>query len=75
MGHNESSPKRKSYSSEFLQKKLERAYTISLIAHLNDVEHKANSPMKGNEQNQGCNQPNGNKKNYTKNQPNQKLIL
>ena len=45
MGHNESSPKRKIYSSEFLQKKLERAYTISLIAHLKDVEHKANSPM------------------------------
>ena len=40
MGHSESSPKRKTHSSECLQKKLERAYTSSLTAHLKALEQK-----------------------------------
>jgi hypothetical protein len=34
MGHNESIYKRKTHSSECLQKEKERAYTSSLTAHL-----------------------------------------
>ena len=45
MVHNESSAKRKAHSSECLQKKLERAYTSSLTAHLKAWEQKeANKP-------------------------------
>jgi hypothetical protein len=51
MGHNESSPKRKSHSSEFLKKKLEQAYTSSLTAHLEALEQKeANSPKRSRRQ-------------------------
>ena len=51
MGHNESSPKRKTHSSECLQKKLERAYTSSLTAHLKALEQKeANSPKRSRQQ-------------------------
>ena len=51
MGHNEGSPKSKTYSSECLQKKLERAYTSSLTAQLEALELKeANSPKKSRQQ-------------------------
>jgi hypothetical protein len=51
MGHNESSPKRKTHSSEFSKKKLDRAYTSSLTAHLNALEQKeANSPKRSRRQ-------------------------
>jgi hypothetical protein len=45
MGHNESIPKRKTHSSECLQKKkkkkkLERAHISSLTTHLKDLEQK-----------------------------------
>ena len=44
---NESSAKRKTYSSDCLQKKLERAYTSSLTAHLKALKQKeANSPKR-----------------------------
>jgi hypothetical protein len=45
MGHNKNRPKRKTHSSECCQKKkLERAYTSSLTAHLKALEQKgANS--------------------------------
>jgi hypothetical protein len=51
MGHNESSPKRKTHSSECLktnkQTKLEKAHISSLTAHLKALEQKeANSPMR-----------------------------
>jgi hypothetical protein len=47
MGHNESSAKRKTHSSECLQKKLERAYTTSVTAHLKALEQKeANLPKR-----------------------------
>jgi hypothetical protein len=47
MGHNESSPKRKTHSSESLQKKLERTYTSILTAHLKTLEQKeANLPKR-----------------------------
>jgi hypothetical protein len=45
--HNESILKRKTHSSECLQKKLERAYTSSLTVHLKALEQKeANSPKR-----------------------------
>jgi hypothetical protein len=64
MGHNESSAKRKTHSSECLQKKkkkrkekkrkekkLETAYTSSLTAHLKAVEQKeANTPERNRQQ-------------------------
>ena len=51
MGHNESSPKRKTHSSECLQKEKERAYTSSLTAHLKALEQKeANSPKRSRRQ-------------------------
>ena len=40
MGHNESISKRKTHSSECLQKKLERAHTSSLTTHLKALEQK-----------------------------------
>jgi hypothetical protein len=47
MEQNESSPKRKTHSPECLQKKLERAYTSSLTAHLETLAQKeANSPKR-----------------------------
>jgi superfamily II RNA helicase len=47
MGHNESIPKRKTIISECLQKKLQRAITRSLTAHLIALEQKeANSPKR-----------------------------
>jgi hypothetical protein len=50
MGYNESSVKKKTHSSECLQKKkknLERAYSSNLKAHQEDVEQKeANSPQR-----------------------------
>jgi hypothetical protein len=47
MGHNESSPKRKTQSSECLQKKLESVYTSSLTAHLKTLAKKeANIPKR-----------------------------
>ena len=77
MGHNESSGKKKYIALSASKKKLGRAYTSSLTAHLNALEQKAaNTPKTaGNNQTQGWNQPNRNKKNYTKNQPNQELVL
>ena len=45
MGHNESISKRKTHSSEASKKKLERAHTSSLTAHLVALEQKeGNSP-------------------------------
>jgi hypothetical protein len=47
MGHNESSPRRKTHSAECLQKKIERAHTSSLTTHLKALEQKeANSPKR-----------------------------
>jgi len=40
MGHSESRVKKKTHTSECLPKKLERAYTSSLTAHLNALEQK-----------------------------------
>ena len=51
MGHNESSPKRKTNSPECLKKKLERAYTSSLTTHLEALELKeANSRKRSRQQ-------------------------
>ena len=51
MEHNESSAKRKTYSSECPQKKMERAYTSSLTAHLKALEQKeANTPKRSRQQ-------------------------
>jgi hypothetical protein len=56
MGHNESSPKRKTHTSECLQrktktKKLKSAYTSSFTAHLKALEQKeANSPKRSRRQ-------------------------
>jgi hypothetical protein len=65
---------RKLISLSVSKKKLERAYTSSLTAHLKALEQKeANTPKRyrlQDNQTQGCNQPSGNKKNYTKNQQN-----
>ena len=45
MGHNEGSPKRKCISLSASKKKLQRAYTSSLTAHLEALELKeTNSP-------------------------------
>jgi hypothetical protein len=47
MGHNERSGKRKTHNLSASKKKLERAYTRSLTAHLNALEQKeANSPKR-----------------------------
>ena len=47
MEHNENSAKRKTHSSEYLQKKLERAYTSRLTAHLKGIQQKeANIPKR-----------------------------
>ena len=46
MGLNESSAKTKTHSSECLQKKLERAYTSSLTAHLKALEQQKPNPPK-----------------------------
>jgi hypothetical protein len=73
MGHNESSAMRKTLSSS--KKKLEKAYTSSLTAHLKASLLPFVLEMAGNSQTQGWNQPSRNKKNYTKNQPNQELVL
>jgi hypothetical protein len=68
MGHNESNGKRKTH------KKLKRANTSSLTAHLKALEQKeANTPKRSRKQERI--KPNRNKKNYTKNQPNQVLVL
>ena len=51
MGHNESSPKRKTHSSECPKKKLKRAHTSSLTTHLNALEQKeTNSPKRSRRQ-------------------------
>ena len=51
MGHNESSPKKKTHSPECLQNKLERAYTSSLTAQFEAREQKeANSPKRSRKQ-------------------------
>jgi hypothetical protein len=51
MGQNESSPKRKTHSSEYLQKETERAYTRSLTAHLKALEQKeANTSKRSRQQ-------------------------
>jgi hypothetical protein len=51
MGHNERSGKRKTHSSDCCQKKLERAYTSSLTAHLKSLEQtKANTPKRSRQQ-------------------------
>jgi hypothetical protein len=47
MGHNESSAKRTTDSSECLQKKLEKGYTSSLTAQLKALKQKeANTPKR-----------------------------
>jgi len=47
MGYNESSAKRKTHSSECLQKKLERTHPSSLTAHLKVLKQKeANTPKR-----------------------------
>jgi superfamily II RNA helicase len=47
MGHNEGSPKRKTHVLSASKKKLERAYTSRLTAHLEALElKKANSPKR-----------------------------
>ena len=46
MEHNESSAKRKTHSSEYLKKKLERAYTNSLTAQLKALEQKEANTLK-----------------------------
>jgi hypothetical protein len=51
MGYNESISKRKTHSSECLQKKLERAHTSSLTTHLKALEKKEeNSPKRSRQQ-------------------------
>ena len=56
------------------KKKLKRAYTSSLTAHLKALEQKeANTPKRSRQQE--IIKPNRNKKNYTKNQSNQELVL
>jgi hypothetical protein len=51
MQHNESSAERKTYSPKCLQKKLERAYTSSMSAHLKTLEEKeANTPKRRRQQ-------------------------
>jgi hypothetical protein len=56
------------------KKKLERAYTSSLTAHLKALQQKeVNTPKRS--RSQEIIKPNRNKKNYTKNQQNQDLVL
>jgi hypothetical protein len=51
MGHNEISPKNKSHSLSAAKKKLDRAHTSSLTAHLKALEQKeANSPKRSRQQ-------------------------
>jgi hypothetical protein len=51
MRHNESSLRRKTHSSECIQKKLERTCTSSLTTHLKALEQKeANSPKRSTQQ-------------------------
>jgi ribosomal protein L34E len=51
MGHNESIPKRKLIALSASKKKLERAYTSSLTAHLKALKQKeANSPKRSRQQ-------------------------
>jgi hypothetical protein len=51
MGHNECSPKRKTHSPNAAKKKLVRAHTSSLTAHLEALEQKeANSPKRSGQQ-------------------------
>ena len=51
MGHNESSAKRETHSLECPKNKLERAYTNSLMAHMNALEHKeVSSPKRSRRQ-------------------------
>ena len=55
------------------KKKLERAYTSSLTAHLKALKQKeANTPKRSRQQE--IIKPNRNKNNYRKNQPNQELV-
>jgi hypothetical protein len=56
------------------KKKLERAYTRCLTAHLKAVEQKEAKIPKRSRQNEII-KPNKNNKNYTKNQQSQELIL
>jgi hypothetical protein len=62
------------------KKKLERAYTSKLTAHLKTLQHnKANTPKRSRWQEiiklRAENQPNRSKKNSTKNHPTQELVL
>ena len=51
MGHNESSPKRKTHSSECCRKETGKSIPFSLTTHLKALEQKeANSPMRSREQ-------------------------
>jgi hypothetical protein len=78
MGHNESSAKEKTLALSASKKKLERAYTTSLIAHLKTLEQKeANTPKRRRwkEISKLRAEPRRNTKNYTKNQANQERIL
>jgi hypothetical protein len=47
MGYNKSSPKRKSHSTEYLKKKLERAYTSSLTAQLKALGQEKQTHSRG----------------------------
>ena len=61
------------------KKKLERANTSSLTAHLIALKKKRKKihlrGVDGRKYTQGQNKPSGNKKNYSKNQPNEELVL
>jgi hypothetical protein len=61
------------------KKKLEKAYTSSLTAHLNTLEQRMQIHPRGADRkkdaNSGLKSTNRNNRNYTKNQQNQELVL
>ena len=81
MGCNESSGKRKLIALSASRKKLGRAYTSSLTAHLKALEQKeANTPKRSRLQEiiklkAEINQIETERTNYAKDQPNQEVVL
>jgi hypothetical protein len=77
MGHNESSAKRKNSALSASKKKLERAYTTRLTAHLKALEQNEANTLKkeSRKQSNSKKKKKKKKKNYTKNQPNQELVI
>jgi hypothetical protein len=80
MGHKESSPKRKTHSSECLQKETRESIHEQLDSTPKSSTTKGSKFTQeeytsGNNQTQGWILPNRNKKNCTKNKPNQELVL